>query len=312
MFPIKFFPEKSNIGFMNIRKLGFAFSIILIIATAYLFFSKGLQLGIDFTGGILMDIKTEEVIDLSILRKELDKSEFGEVSLQYFGDEKEILIRIQATNSDEQAKIIASVKQKLSSVLSGKIDFRKIDYVGPTVGKELVQSGYMSLIIAFVVILLYIWFRFEWQFGVGAIIALLHDVILTVGFFMVSGFDFGLTSVAAILTVVGYSINDSVVIYDRIRENMRRFKKKPLIEIINLSVNETLSRTIITAGTTVLAAGSLVLFGGEVIKGFSAALLFGVVAGTYSSIYIAAPILIYFDAGLASDDDEKPAVIESV
>lgn len=294
-FPLRFFPDKTTFNFMRHRKIGFIFSAILIVATISLFFSRGLELGIDFTGGVLMDIRSEQAIDLSPLRTALAEGDFGEVSLQHLGEEREILVRVQSDGSEGQAELVAQIKD----VVSGSVpdaEYRQIDYVGPSVGQELVRSGYMSLIVAFVAVLMYIWFRFEWQFGLGAVIALVHDAILTVGFFVLSGFDFGLTSIAAILTIIGYSINDSVVIYDRIRENMRRYKQRSLEDIINESINATLSRTLLTAGTTILAAGALVLFGGEVIKGFSAALLFGVVVGTYSSIYIAAPILIYLDA----------------
>ena len=294
-FPIRFFPEKTTFDFMRHKKIGFLISTILILATIGLFFSRGLALGIDFTGGVLMDIRSAEAIELSPLRDALTEGEFGEISLQHLGEEREILVRVQSDGEAGQAALVAQIKDVISGLITDA-EYRQIDYVGPSVGQELVRSGYMSLLVAFVAVLMYIWFRFEWQFGLGAVIALVHDAILTLGFFMLSGFDFGLTSIAAILTIIGYSINDSVVIYDRIRENMRRYKQRSLEDIINESINATLSRTLLTAGTTILAAGALVLFGGEVIKGFSAALLFGVVVGTYSSVYIAAPVLIYLDA----------------
>jgi SecD/SecF fusion protein len=205
-----------------------------------------------------------------------------------------VLIRLQASEEQEQAKIIAQVRTILDGAIEG-VEYRKIDYVGPTVGRELIRGGSIAVALAFAAIMLYVWFRFEWQYGVGAILALIHDSVMIIGFFVVTRFEFGLTAIAAILTIVGYSINDSVVIYDRIRENMRRFKKMPAFELLNLSINDTLSRTILTASTTLLASMALAIFGGEVIRGFSAAMVFGVIIGTYSSIYISAPTLIYLN-----------------
>ncbi len=304
-FPLRFFSEQPTIPFMRLRWVGFALSMTLMTATVALFFVKGLHLGIDFTGGILMEVRAEKPTKLAPLRNALGGGEFGEVALQHFGDEQEILIRIQSNEDENQAQKIERVKGVIKEVLGESVDFRKIDYVGPTVGNELVRSGYLSLSVAFAAILMYIWFRFEWQFGLGAILALIHDATMVVGFYIISGFDFGLTSIAAILTIIGYSINDSVVIYDRIRENLRRYKQMPLQEILDRSINDTLSRTVLTAGTTMLAALALVLFGGEILRGFSAALLFGVTVGTYSSIYIAAPVLLYFQ--LREEGRETPA-----
>ncbi|MBY0356032.1 MAG: protein translocase subunit SecF [Rickettsiales bacterium] len=294
-FPIRMIPDKTNIQFMRWRWVWFSLSIALTVATLALLFTRGLTLGIDFSGGILMDIRTQQAIeDLTPLRQAMDAGKFGEVSLQTFGDTQELLIRITADAKADQAAIVEKVKGIIAEKLGENVEFRQIDYVGPTVGQELIRGGTIATLLTFVGIMLYVWFRFEWQFGMGGIIALLHDAVLTIGFFVVTGFDFSLTSVAAIMTIVGYSINDSVVIYDRIRENMRKYKKMPMDELINLSINETLSRTVMTAGTTLLAALSLALFGGEVLKGFAWAMFFGVMAGTYSSIYISAPILIFF------------------
>jgi len=293
---ITIFPHKLNFNFMGKRWLGFAFSIALTLASLGLFFSKGLNLGIDFTGGILMEIHTEQSADLGKLREVLGSQGFGEISLQNIGDiasGKDVMIRIQVSENDDQAAVTTKVKALLAEQVGAGIDYRKIDYVGPTVGQELVQSGTLAVLSAFACIMLYVWFRFEWQYGVGAILALLHDSILIIGFFALTRLEFGLTAVAAILTIVGYSINDSVVIYDRIRENMRRFKKMPVFELLNISINETLSRTVLTASTTLLASIALLIFGGEVIRAFSAAMVFGVIIGTYSSIYISAPALIY-------------------
>lgn len=293
--PLRLFSTRPNYNFMGKRWLGFGLSILLILSTFTLLFTKGLNLGIDFTGGILIEVQTTKSTNLSSMRSALDNKGFGEVTLQNIGDDKNVMIRIQVSQDDDQIKIIEQVKLLLADKIDDTIDYRKIDYVGPTIGGELVENGIMAVLFAFAAILIYVWFRFEWQYGVGAVFALLHDAIMVLGFFVVTGFDFGLPAIAAILTIVGYSINDTVVIYDRIRENMRRFKKMPVFELINQSVNETMSRTILTAGTTLAAAMALAVFGGEVIKGFSWAIVFGVTIGTYSSVYISAPILAYFN-----------------
>jgi len=290
---IRLFATRPNFDFMGKRWIGFAVSIALTLLSLGIVFSKGLNLGIDFTGGILMEISTAKPANLSLMRESLSNQGFGEISLQNIGDDKSVMIRIQVSENDDQAKITQHVKSILAEKIDGSIDYRKIDYVGPTVGKELVQNGIIAVILSFASIMMYVWFRFEWQYGLGAILALIHDAIMVVGFFAVTRFEFGLTAIAAILTIVGYSINDTVVIYDRIRENMRKFKKMEVFGLLNLSVNETLSRTILTASTTLLAALALALFGGDVIKGFSWAMVFGVIVGTYSSVYISAPTLIY-------------------
>jgi preprotein translocase subunit SecF len=291
--PLQFFPNKPHFDFMQKRWYGFAFSIALTLLSMGVLFTKGLNLGIDFTGGILMEVHTEKEADLGKMREALNHQGFGEISLQNMGSPNDVMIRIQMTHDEDQSKITAKVKEVLAGEADGQVDYRKIDFVGPTIGQELVNNGIMAVLCSFAAIMLYVWFRFEWQYGVGAIIALAHDSIMILGFFAVTRFEFGLTAVAAILTIVGYSINDSVVIYDRIRENMRRYKKMSMFELINNSINETLSRTILTASTTLLAALALALFGGEVIEGFSWAMVFGVVIGTYSSIYLSAPALYY-------------------
>ena len=293
---ITIFPHKLNFDFMGKRWLGFAFSIILTLTSLGLFATKGLNLGIDFTGGILMEIHTADAADLGKLRAVLGSQGYGEISLQNIGDiaaGKDVMIRIQVSEKDDQSVITGKVKTLLNQQLGDKIDYRKIDFVGPTVGQELIQSGILAVLSAFACIMLYVWFRFEWQYGVGAILALVHDSIMIIGFFAITRLEFGLTAVAAILTIIGYSINDSVVIYDRIRENMRKFKKMEVFGLLNISINETLSRTVLTASTTFLASLALLIFGGEVIRAFSAAMVFGVIIGTYSSIYISAPALIY-------------------
>ena len=286
-------PHDTSFDFMGKRWIGFSLSIILTVVSIGLVCTKGLNLGIDFTGGILMEIHTPKPVDLHGLRETLGGQNFGEISLQSIGSDQDVMIRVQAQKDANQADTVAKIKGLLATELGEGIDYRKNDYVGPTVGQELINAGITAVLLSFGAIMVYVWFRFEWQYGVGAILALIHDSIMIVGFFAVTRFEFGLTAIAAILTIVGYSINDSVVIYDRIRENMRRFKKKSVFDLLNLSINETLSRTILTASTTLLAASALAIFGGEVIRGFSAAMVFGVVIGTYSSIYISAPTLIY-------------------
>lgn len=293
--PLRIFPNKTRFDFMGKRWAGFIVSIALTLASLGLVATKGLNLGIDFTGGILMEIHTEQAAELGPMRELLNAQGFGEISLQNMGSANDVMIRIQVSKEDDQAAVIEKVKGVLATHVQQKIDYRKIDYVGPTVGNELIRAGMWAVLLSFASIMVYVWFRFEWQYGVGAILALLHDSIMIVGFFAVTRYEFGLTALAAILTIIGYSINDSVVIYDRIRENMRRFKKMAVSDLLNLSINDTLSRTILTASTTFLAAMSLFIFGGDVIRGFSAAMAFGVVVGTYSSVYISAPTLIYLN-----------------
>lgn len=300
--PLQFFPNKPHFDFMGKRWLGFAASIALTLLSFGTLFTQGLNLGIDFTGGILMEVHAEKPVDLAPLREALNGQGFGEVSLQDMGSPNEILVRIQVGKDDEQAKVVAKVKELLAGAIPGTIDYRKIDFVGPTIGQELVEAGTLAVLLSFASIMLYVWFRFEWQYGVGAILALLHDSIMVIGFFAVTQFEFGLTAIAAVMTIVGYSINDTVVIYDRIRENMRRFKKMGIDELLNVSINETLSRTVLTASTVLLASLALALFGGEVIEGFSWSIVFGVIVGTYSSIYISAPVLIYLNIRPASTE----------
>ncbi len=299
--PLRFLKNEPNIDFMGKRWLWFMISAAMIAVSIFLLASRGLNWGIDFTGGVLMEIRTEEPADLAKLRPLFPANEFGEVTLQHFGDDREVMIRLELAEDEDQAALISKVKKRLADA-NIKVEYRKIDYVGPTVGRELIQAGALALGLAVIAILLYIWFRFEWQFGVGAVIALIHDAIITMGFYALSGYEFGLASIAALLTILGYSINDSVVIFDRVREIRRKYKKMQLTDIINKSLNLNLTRTLLTSGTTLMALVALVLFGGEVIRGFAAAILFGVAIGTYSSIYVAVPILIYL--GFTNENDE--------
>ena len=276
---------------MKVQKLALIASVICMVLSVGLVATKGLNFGIDFAGGILIEARMQEDVDVSQVR-ELLSAEAKDVQIQNI-DQKDILIRV-AKSDVEQSVLVKKLQDVLNNNFSG-IEYRKIDYVGPQVGSELIMKGIMSLLMSFAFIMIYIWIRFDWQFGLGGIFALLHDAVLTVGFFAITQLEFNLTSIAAILTIIGYSINDSVVIYDRIRENMIKFKKMDLAELINSSTNSTLSRTILTAGTTLTSLLALIIFGGETLKSFSIATFFGIALGTYSSIYISAPILIYFD-----------------
>lgn len=280
---------------MGKKWIGFSISLLLVALSLVLLPTKGLNLGIDFSGGILIEARMPEPADLGKMRTLLSDQNFGEVSLQNFGSPNDIMIRIgkQQGGQAEQTKAVETVKALFAKNFGPNIDYRKVDFVGPQVGEELIQKGIISILLSFAAIMVYVWIRFEWQYGVGALLALVHDAILTLGFFSLTGLEFNLTSIAALLTIVGYSINDSVVIYDRIRENVRKFKKMPMDALLNLSINETLSRTVLTVLTTLLSALALIFFGGEVIRSFSLSVFFGIMVGTFSSIYISAPVLIY-------------------
>lgn len=308
LFPLRFIPDKSAVDFIGKRWWGFAFSIALTLLSFGFIMGKGLNLGIDFTGGVLMEMRTQEPADLAAMREALSGKGLGEVSLQNFGDVRDVMLRIQIAKDARQEEVVETAKSLLAGAhATSAIEYRKIEFVGPTVGNELLRGAGIAVALSFLAIMIYVWFRFEWQFGAGAIAALLHDAIMMVGFYAVTGFEFGLTAIAAILTIIGYSINDSVVIYDRIRENLRRYKKMPIEQLLNLSINDTLSRTVMTSTTTLLAALALALYGGEVIRGFSWSLVFGIAVGTYSSIYISAPALIYLAIRPAQGAGEQPA-----
>lgn len=281
----------TKIDFMRVHKLALFMSVFCIIASLLLVFTKGLNFGIDFAGGILIEARIGENLDVAKVR-ELITAEVKDVQIQNV-DQKDLLIRVAKTN-EEQSVVVKKIQEILNKNFSN-VEYRKIDYVGPQVGAELIWKGFLALFLSFVFLMIYIWIRFDWQFGLGGIFALLHDAVLTLGFYSVSGLEFNLTSIAAILTIIGYSINDSVVIYDRIRENLRRYRKMDLDDLINSSTNSTLSRTVLTSGVTLASLLALMLFGGEALHSFSTAAFFGIIIGTYSSIYISAPILIYLD-----------------
>ncbi len=288
--PLFKLPQRTNFKFVKFFKLCFGLSILSVVVTAALLSTKGLNFGIDFRGGTLMELETKGPADPEKLRTSLDRLGLGQFSVQTFGTPDHVLIRFaeQPGGPPAQAAALAKVRQAIGP----DVQIRRTEQVGETVSKELINNAIWALILTNLVIFAYVWFRFEWQFAMGAVVALVHDVMLTVGVFALFNLDFDLTIVAALLTILGYSINDTVVIYDRIRENLRRYKRMPLSELLDLSVNETMSRTIMTVGTVLMALVALYFFGGEVIRGFTFAMLFGVVVGTYSSVFIAAPFLI--------------------
>nr|WP_172891545.1 protein translocase subunit SecF [Cohaesibacter sp. ES.047] len=299
MKPIRFIPDGTHIGFMKHRYWSFPMSSLLIVASMVLYLIFNLNFGIDFKGGTLIEIKTaEETADVANIRANLNALDLGDVEVQEFGAPDDVLIRIQTQEptdelSAEEAQqlVVDQVKETLGS----SVDYRRVEVVGPRVSGELASAGTISVLSALFAVLVYIWFRFEWQFALGAVVATVHDVLLTIGVFALLQIEFNLTTIAAILTIVGYSLNDTVVVYDRIRENLRKYKKKPLKEVLDLSINQTLSRTLLTSVTTLLALGSLYFLGGEVIRSFTFAMIWGVFVGTYSSIFIAAPLLIFLN-----------------
>lgn len=305
MKTIRLIPDKTNIRFLEKRKLALTLSMCLVVLSFALFFGRGLNLGIDFLGGILLEVKTDGPADIGDLRIKINDLNLGDTSLQEFGAKDTVLIRVQRQKGGDDAQKLAVDKIK-EGLGSSVIEYRRTEFVGPTVGAELKEAAIWAVLAAVGAILLYIWFRFEWQFGVGAVIALTHDVITTIGLFALLQLEFNVSTVAAVLTIAGYSINDTVVVYDRVRENLRRYKRLSLIELFNRSINETLARTVMTSVTTLLALLALFFFGGEVIRGFSIALIWGVFVGTYSSIALAVPFLVFLniDRGALSEAEE--------
>lgn len=329
---VKLLPDRTSVRFTRFRLAAFVFSCAMIAASAAALWVKGLNLGVDFRGGITIEVSDTEPVDVARVRAAVQALDLGDVKVQEIRDfaagHSAVMVfveRQQAGASGDDGTPAASahaaaarpdgvsvaagtqgmvtleksqqhaallVQGALASVLGDGISFRKIDIVGPTVSGELIRKGALAVFFAIAAMLVYIWFRFEWQFSLGAIVALVHDVIITMGMFAVTGFEFNLAIIAAILTIVGYSMNDTVVVYDRVRENLRKFKKRPLADILDMSVNDTLSRTVMTSVTTLLALGALYLIGGEVLRGFTFAMIWGVVIGTYSSVFVASPFLL--------------------
>lgn len=294
LYPLRLLPAKINFDFMHFKKFSFSASIILSLISLIWIGIYQFNFGIDFAGGISIEVRTDQKANLGLMRTVLAKLNIGEIILQNFGSDHDVSIRVGSSNEDNLRKNVALIKQQLADNFPYKFEYRKVDFVGPQVGRQLIQAGLTSMILAFAAIMIYIWLRFEWYFGVGLVVALVHDAIMSLGFMSVMQLDFNLSTIAAILMIIGFSVNDSVVIYDRIRENLRKFHHTSTDKIINISINETLSRTILTVVTALLANLSLVVFGGEAIHSFSVLVFFGIVVGTYSSIFISAPILTLF------------------
>ena len=306
---LRIVPDDTKFDFVRFRRISFPISAVLSIAAIMLYFFHGLNFGIDFRGGTLMEVRTQAgAADLARMRATISELGLGEFQLQQFGTPQDVLIRISQQPGGEEAQQAAV--QKVRNALGDLVEYRRVEVVGPRVSGELLSYGIMGLMLAIGSIFIYLWFRFEWQFALGAMIANVHDLVLTIGYMSLAQIDFDLTSIAALLTILGYSLNDTVVIYDRIREILRRYKRMSMPELLNLSINQTLSRSVITHVTVTLALLALLLFGGPAIHSFTATMIFGVVlVGTYTSIFIAAPILIYLGVGTGRDairgDDTK-------
>jgi preprotein translocase subunit SecF len=308
---LRIVPDDTKFDFMRFRHISFPISAILSIAAIALFFFHGLNFGIDFIGGTLIEVQSKSgPADLSKMRTTLSGLGLGEVQLQQFGAPTDVLIRVAQQPGGEQAQQAAI--NKVREALGDGVEYRRIEVVGPRVSTELLAYSTIGLGVAIFAILIYLWFRFEWQFALGAMIANVHDIVLTIGYMSLTQIDFDLASIAALLTILGYSLNDTVVIYDRIREMLRRYKKMPMPELLNIAVNSTLSRSIITHATVTLALLSLLMFGGHAIHSFTATMIFGVVlVGTYTSVFIAAPILIYLGVGTTRLGESEDSAEES-
>jgi len=308
MFRLKLVPDNSAFNFLRQMRLTAAFSAMLVLVSIGLFFGKGLNLGIDFRGGILIEAQSQNAVEVAKIRSDLSRLSLGDISIQSFGSKRDILIRVQRQEGDETAQIAAI--QRITKTLGENFDIRRTEFVGPTIGAELAEKGMLAVGCALLAIMIYIWFRFEWQFSIAAVIALGHDVISTVGLFALASFEFNLATVAAILTIAGYSINDTVVVFDRVRENLRKYKSWDQAKILNKSLNETLSRTVMTSVTTSLALLAIIIFGGAVLRDFALAMLWGVTIGTYSSIFVAVGVISRFDLKRSDDEDNSAPVPE--
>ena len=306
---LKLVPSETSINFLRLRMPALGLSGALVAASIALFAIIGLNLGIDFRGGILLEARNPEgPADIGGLRSDLGQLGLGDINLQGFGTETDVLVRVQRQDGDEAAQIAAI--EAITATLGEGYEIRRTEFVGPTVGAELAEKGILAVVCALLAIMVYIWFRFEWQFSIAAIIALAHDVLSTIGLFALTGFEFNLATVAAILTIAGYSINDTVVVFDRVRENLRRYKSYEQPAILNMSLNETLSRTVMTSVTTLLALLAIVLFGGAVLRDFALAMMWGVLIGTYSSVFVAVGMLAFFDLKRHLDEDDDPGAVK--
>ena len=302
--PIHLIPEDTKLNFLSFKNVFLGLSILFVLISFLSTWIIGLNFGIDFRGGVLLELRSKNgIANISELRSSLDKFNLGEVTIQEFGKPSDALVRIQKQEGDEKSQDTKINKVKEDLIL--KYDIRRTEFVGPTVGEELKRNGFWAVVVALFGILLYIWFRFEWQFALSAIIALFHDVITTIGFFVFTGLEFNLSTVAAVLTIAGYSVNDTVVVFDRVRENLRKSKSVDQSSIINKSLNETLSRTITTSVTTLLALLAIYFVGGEVISDFTLAMIWGVMIGTYSSIFVASAFLTFFNLRRTREEEKE-------
>ena len=296
----------TNYNFSSKFKIANIFSLILFILSVVFITIKGLNYGIDFKGGTLIELRSLNT-DISSIRSSLYDMNLGDINVKKFGKEGDFLIKVE--QQGENNKLIPKIKKKLSDNLNSEINFRRVENVGPKVSAELLQSGIIAISLSLAAMLFYIWVRFEWQFSIGAIVALFHDVVITLGIFSLLSLEINLSIVAAVLTIVGYSMNDTVVIYDRVRENLNKYQKLDMSNIANLSINETLARTIITSITTLLALFSIFILGGEILRGFSFAMILGVFIGTYSSIFVASPILKFFKVSYKTIEKEEERIV---
>ncbi len=297
-----------NINFVSSFKKANLASILIFILSLFLIFFKGLNYGIDFKGGTLIELRADNNIEITSIRDVLSVMDLGDINVKKFGKEGDYLIKVEQKSTNNN-NLIPEIKKNLSANLNAEVDFRRVENVGPKVSSELLESSIIAISLALGAMLFYIWIRFEWQFSVGSIIALFHDVVITLGVFSFLSLEINLSIIAAVLTIVGYSMNDTVVIYDRIRENLFKYTKITISDIANLSINETLSRTIITSVTTLLALFSIYILGGEILKGFSFAMILGVIIGTYSSIFVASPILKYLKVSYKTLEKEKEKIL---
>ena len=300
---------KYNFNFINYFKKFNFISLILVLLSLFFVLFKGLNYGIDFKGGTLIEVRIQNNdIRVSDIRDSLNKLNLGDVNVKNFGERSDFLIKIEKKLNNNES-LISEIKTSLDQDLNEEVNYRRVESVGPKVSAELLKSGIISIGLALLMMLFYIWFRFEWQFSLGSIIALFHDVIITLGIFSILSIEINLSIVAAVLTIVGYSMNDTVVIYDRIRENLSKFNRLEIDQVSNLSVNETLSRTLITSVTTLLALFSILILGGEILKGFSFAMILGVIIGTYSSIFVASPVLKYLKVSSKTLEKKEDKIV---
>lgn len=297
-------PNNTKIPFMRWRIPALVLTGVLALLSLVLFATVGMNYGIDFRGGTVIELRFDQPKPIAEVRAEIGALNFGDVQIVEFGND-DVLIRVEQQPGGDAAQL--RVPNEIRALYDGQADFRRVEVVGPRVSSELAFNGVLGIVVAMVAIMAYIWFRFEWRFAIGAIVCTLHDVLMTVGLYSATQLDFSMTSIAALLTIVGYSLNDTVVVYDRLRENLRRYKRMPMAELIDVSINEMLSRTLMTSLTTLLALVALFAIGGEVIRSFTVAMIFGVVIGTYSSIFIAAPVLIYLNLRPGRTDAEVKA-----